>query len=61
MERFIKDYANYQKETIGTNELIQEDIKTEALNKIDNVLKARERGLITVNETMDVISNVFSR
>ena len=60
MKRFITEYAKYQKESITTNELMKEDIKQEALNKIDNIVKAAERGLITVDETMSVIANVFS-
>ena len=57
VERFIREYANYQKKSINSNDLMKRDIKESALNRIDNVLKAKERGLITVNETMQIITN----
>lgn len=60
MERFIKEYAKFKKETISNNELMGEDIKEKALNSIDNILKARERGLVTVDETMKIIVDVLN-
>lgn len=60
MKRFIKEYANYQKETISSYELMREDIKVKALNRIDNILKASEKGLITIDESMKSIANVLS-
>lgn len=60
MERFIKEYAKFKKETISNNELMGEDIKEKALNSIDNILKARERGLVTVDETMKTIVDVLN-
>ena len=59
MERFIKEYANYQKKYMSNNELMLDKIKDRAIKKIDRALQARERGLITVNETMKLIMECF--
>lgn len=59
MERFIKEYANYQKKYMSNNELMLDKIKDKAIKKIDRALQARERGLITVNETMKLIMECF--
>ena len=60
VERFIKEYANYKKESIKNYELMKEEIKGKALNEIDNVLKAKERGMITVDETILSIANILN-
>lgn len=57
MERFIKEYANYQKKQIENNILMQEEKKMEALKSIEKAVNAREKGLITVDETMHIIAN----
>ena len=43
--RFIGEFANYQRREIAINDLMQPDIKTEALNHIDGTLKAQSRQL----------------
>lgn len=60
IERFIKEYANFQKQSINNCELMKEDIKEKALKGIDNIVKARERGFVTINETMSTIANIFN-
>jgi hypothetical protein len=60
VERFIKEYANYQKETIKGYDLMKEEIKEKALNRIDTILKAKERGMITVDETIKSIANILN-
>ena len=59
MERFIKEYANYTKSCIIHNDLMKQDIKQKALEKIKKSIRAREKGLITVDETMKLIMNCF--
>ena len=59
VERFIKEYANSKKKSFIENDLMKEDIKQKALIKIDTILKERERGRITIDETLLSIINVF--
>ena len=59
MERFIKEYANYIKSSIIHNDLMKQDIKQKALERIEKSIKAREKGLITVDETMKCIMDCF--
>lgn len=59
MERFLKEYAIYQKSTFVDNELMIPEIKKRAVDTIDRALKARERGFITVDETIRMILNPF--
>jgi hypothetical protein len=59
LERFIKEYANSKKKSFIENDLMKEDIKQKALIKIDTILKERERGRITIDETLLSIINVF--
>ena len=55
MERFIKEYATYQIKNYKENTLMQQEFKDEKIAKITKVLKLRENGLITVDETMKII------
>lgn len=59
MERFLKEYARYQKSTFVDNELMIPEIKKRAIDTINRVLKAREKKLITVNEAVKMILNSF--
>lgn len=58
-ERFITEYANSCKRNILENNLMKESFKTEAITKIDKAVKARERGLITPDETIELILDRF--
>lgn len=55
MERFIKEYANYRKNNLNDNELMKTEYKVGSINKINQALKMKERGLITSNETIKMI------
>lgn len=55
MERYIKEYANAKIKRIKSNILMQKPLKETAINQINNALKIRERGLITIDETIKVI------
>lgn len=55
MERFIKEYANYKKGSIKNSDLMKEEYKNNIITKIDKVLAAREKGLITIDETIRYI------
>lgn len=57
--RFMKEYANYQKQSISNCELMKQEIKEKVFTKIDNALRATERGLITIDEGMKSIMNCF--
>lgn len=52
VERFLQEYANHKKKSILECELMKEEIKTKAIKSINNTLKAKERGLITVDEAI---------
>lgn len=58
--RFMKEYANYQINMMAENNLMTDEAKVKAANKICKVLKDYERGLITVDETMNNICHCFS-
>ena len=61
MERFIKEYANHQKSIIIHNDLIKQDIKVRALEKIDKALRLREREVITADEAIRTILEPFEK
>lgn len=58
MERFIKEYSNYKIKTINNNESMQMEFKIEKIEKIYHILKMREKGLITIDEVMKIISEI---
>ena len=55
--RFMKEYANFQKQSICNGELIKQEIKDKATENVDKALRTYERGLITINEAMKLIMN----
>ena len=59
MKRFITEYANYMKNEISNNDLMQNDIKQKALERIEQVVNARKRMFISIGETMEILSNPF--
>jgi len=59
MERFVKEYANYKKRNISNNELMLSEIKDKAVKKINGALRARERELITADETIRLIMECY--
>ena len=58
MERFVKEYANYLKKEIKSNDLMQEKYKTEKLEKIEKILRMRNRNLISANEAIKTLNEV---
>ena len=61
VERFITEYANSRKRNIIANDLMRENFKADAIAKIDGAVRARERGLITVDETIRLILECFKK
>ena len=61
VERFITEYANSRKRNIIANDLMRENFKADAITKIDGAVRARERGLITVDETIRLILECFKK
>lgn len=61
MERFIKEYANYQKSIVIHDCLMSQDARKKALEKIDKALKLKEKELITTDETMRMILEPFEQ
>ena len=53
----MKEYANFQKQSICNGELIKQEIKDKATENVDQALRIYERGLITINEAMKLIMN----
>lgn len=60
MKRFILEYANYKIKDIKNNSLMREDIKIEAIAKIERVLKLEKIGFMTVDEAIKSILNCFT-
>lgn len=59
VERFIKEYAAYQKRYIKEEAFFfTEEKKIEAIKKIDRTVKCRQNGLITVEEAIKMIMEV---
>lgn len=58
MERFVKEYASYLKKEIKSNNLMQEKYKTEKLEKIEKILRMRNRNLISANEAIKTLNEV---
>ena len=55
MERFIKEYANYKKNNYNNNKLMQQELKNNAIDRINKALKLKENGLITIDEVIKII------
>ena len=59
MERFIKEYANYQKKILNSYRgLWKKEVIEDRIERLDRIVKARDKGLITVDETMREIRNI---
>lgn len=57
--RFVKEYAAYQKRSIKEYDLMRMDYKEKAIKKVDGALRVLEKGLITVDEAMNLIMKCF--
>lgn len=60
-ERFIIEYANFCKREIAENDLMRDEIKADAIAKIDKVVLLRAKGMITVDETIQSILDRFEK
>lgn len=59
MKRFVQEYANYRISDIIKNKLMREDIKREAVEKIQKIVKRCERGLLSEDEAVYSILGAF--
>ena len=57
MKRFVTEYANYQITEYLNNDLMQAEYKNAAINRIDRTVSLCDRGMITIDECMRIISN----
>lgn len=55
--RFVQEYANFQKRTLDNYDLMRPEIKQAGIDQIDGAVKALKRGLITIDEAMNLIMN----
>ena len=55
VERFVKEYASYKLKSINSNQLIQKELKTVKVDKINSVIKYRKNGIITADEAIKMI------
>lgn len=58
--RFMNEYAKYQIDTMAENDIMADEPKVKATNKICKAQKLYECGLITVNEAMKMICDCFA-
>ena len=58
-ERFVREYASYQKKYVKEKAFFfTEEQKEDAIKKIDRTVKFRQAGLITVDEALKMIMEV---
>ena len=54
--RFMIEYANFQIRCLEHNKLMNDGIRNEIIRRIDRTVRMFERGFITVDEAMRLIS-----
>ena len=54
--RFMIEYANFQIKSLENNKLMNDGIRNEMIRRIDRAIFMFKRGMITVNETMRLLS-----
>lgn len=59
VERFIREYAAYQKRYVKEKAFFTEEEKIKAIKKIDRAVKFRQVEQITVEEAMKMIMEVI--
>jgi hypothetical protein len=52
----MREYASFQKKCTKSCALMRDDVKAERIRIIDRAVSAYERGLITVDEAMQMIA-----
>ena len=55
-KRFMIEYANYQKKCLDACDMMNTGIRNELKRRIDHAIRMFERGYITIDETMRLIS-----
>lgn len=55
--RFMREYANYEIKCYQSNKLMRPEAKEIYINAISGAVKDYQKGLITVEETMRIITN----
>lgn len=58
--RYLREYANATKKGIMENAFIRDEIKVQAVDRIDKVLHIREKGIITIDESILMIMNALA-
>ena len=56
-KRFVIEYANYKIDQLYNNQDMQQNIKNRMINRITTAICMYETGVITVDETMQLINN----
>lgn len=56
--RFIKEFANYQKESIKDNLLMSEDQKQESISRVDDAVLGCKYGYISIDEAVKILSKL---
>lgn len=55
---FVSAYATYKKKEIASSSLMLDTYKAEKAEKINRAVDLAERGFITIDETMQIITEV---
>lgn len=58
LPRFIKEYAHYLKNRIGSSELMKPEYRKEKTDRIDRILNMVTKGYITIPEAMKALSEI---
>ena len=57
-QRFMREFANYQKKRIRDDKGLVYSCKTILLTRVDSIVKMYEKGFITVSETMKQLAEL---
>ena len=55
-KRFMIEYANYQIKCLESNKEMNADVRNELIRRIDRAIFNYERGFVTVDECMRLLS-----
>ena len=53
--RFMKEYRNYQRKCVEKSPM-KKELKENGMKEIDRIIKSYERGFITIDEAMCLLS-----
>ncbi len=57
--RFAREYASFHKKRIEKSDILTIEKKKKEISVIEAALRNYERGLITIDETMDIIHKSY--